>query len=340
MTNIFKIDDIALRHVHPDDYDALFALNAIWDIVKNTGSWSYPPDPDQVLNRCTPIDATDGIRGVITHQGRVIGQAGLAGDMIYYALHPEFWGQGIITRVARALVEYAFCNTSLDVITSGVYSDNPASLRVMEKLGFREIDPNTWYSRARQGTVQCRNFALTRMDWALRNPPILHTDRLVLTPLTFDHLTQFAEILGHPDVAPMMMPATVPWPIDDAADILSRSIYLGRLGFRMAILAGERMVGTCGIGPSGSVMFAIHPDAWGQGFATEAMQSFISHIFARYTVDQITADHFTDNPASGAVLQKLGFHQTGFGTGTSAARLEPAPVLEYAQRNPNVRITS
>src|SRR6056300_1631494 len=185
MTNIFKIDDIALRHVHPDDYNALFALNAIWDIVKNTGSWSYPPDPDQVRNRCTPIDATDGIRGVITHQGRVIGQAGLAGDMIYYALHREFWGQGIITRVARALVEYVFCNTSLDVITSGVYSDNPASLRVMEKLGFREIDPNKWYSRARQGTVQCRNFALTRMDWALQNPPILHTDRLVLTPLTF-----------------------------------------------------------------------------------------------------------------------------------------------------------
>ena len=81
MTNIFKMDDISLRHVHPDDYDALFALNAIWDIVKNTGSWSYPPDPDQVRNRCTPIDATDGIRGVITQQGRVIGQAGLAGDM-------------------------------------------------------------------------------------------------------------------------------------------------------------------------------------------------------------------------------------------------------------------
>lgn len=43
---IFKTERLTLRHIGPDDYDAVFAMNAIYDLVKNTGSWAYPPDPN------------------------------------------------------------------------------------------------------------------------------------------------------------------------------------------------------------------------------------------------------------------------------------------------------
>ena len=46
----------------------------------------------------------------------------------------------------------------------------------------------------------------------------------------------------------------------------------------------------------------------------------------------IEADHFDDNPASGAVLRKLGFQELGKGIGKSQARLEPAPVTLYRLR--------
>lgn len=331
---------LTLRHIAPDDYDAVFAMNQIYDLVKNTGSWAFPPDPDQIRDLCNHTDIKSGVRGVIVRDKTVIGQAGLINGMLYYTLHPDHWGNGYATEIARPLLSYGFHHYAWDVIFSGVFVDNPASVRVMEKLGMRETLPDRWYSRARGAAVDSRNFVMTRLEWALHNPLYLTTPRLGLQPLTFDHLAPFAALMGHPQVAPMMMPATVPWPEHAAAKIIAGSVYLAQLGFRMAIVLNDQMIGTCGVGPDGSVMFAIHPDHWGQGYATEATGAFIDHLFNSYPLTRMTADHFTDNPASGRVLSKLGFEHTGIGVGTSAARLEPAAVLEYAMSNPNVRIPS
>ncbi len=337
---IFKTERLTLRHIGPDDYDAVFAMNAIYDLVKNTGSWAYPPDPDQIRDLCNHTDTKSGVRGVIVLDDMVIGQAGLIDGMLYYTLHPDHWGRGYATEIARPLIAYGFHYYDWDVIFSGVFADNPGSVRVMEKLGMRETLSDRWYSRARGAALDSRNFVMTRFEWALHNPLSLKTDRLMLIPLTFDHLTPFAELMGHPQVAPMVMPATVPWPEHAAAKIIAGSVYLAQLGFRMAILHDDQMIGTCGVGQKGSLMYAVHPDHWGKGYATEAMIAFINHLFTHYPVSRLTADHFLDNPSSGRVLTKIGFEQTGIGVGNSAARLEPAAVLEYAMSNPNVRITS
>jgi RimJ/RimL family protein N-acetyltransferase len=67
------------------------------------------------------------------------------------------------------------------------------------------------------------------------------------------------------------------------------------------------------------------------------MIEFLADSFERYDIDAVVADHFADNPASGAVLRKLGFQKTGESTGTSAARLEPAPVIDYLLDASDVR---
>ena len=72
------------------------------------------------------------------------------------------------------------------------------------------------------------------------------------------------------------------------------------------------------------------PSHWGQGLTTEAMAAFLADCYTRFPrIDEIKAGHFTDNPASGAVLRKLGFEQVGEGMATSLVRLEPAPELIY-----------
>ncbi len=50
---------------------------------------------------------------------------------------------------------------------------------------------------------------------------------------------------------------------------------------------------------------------WGKGYATEAGQAVIN--IARWTLKlpRLTSGHFVDNPASGRVLNKLGFKSTG-----------------------------
>jgi len=53
-----------------------------------------------------------------------------------YWLGEEFWGRGIMTEVVSAVVNYCFDKLPLDRIHAEVYSNNPASARVLEKAGF------------------------------------------------------------------------------------------------------------------------------------------------------------------------------------------------------------
>jgi len=56
---------------------------------------------------------------------------------IGYWLGEAFWGRGITTAAVTALTEYAFSSLDLRRLEAGIYSWNPASMRVLEKSGYR-----------------------------------------------------------------------------------------------------------------------------------------------------------------------------------------------------------
>jgi RimJ/RimL family protein N-acetyltransferase len=53
-----------------------------------------------------------------------------------YWLGEPYWGRGIITTSVRAVTEFAIKELGLTRIESYVFSWNPASARVLEKMGF------------------------------------------------------------------------------------------------------------------------------------------------------------------------------------------------------------
>jgi RimJ/RimL family protein N-acetyltransferase len=55
---------------------------------------------------------------------------------IGYWLGEPFWGRGIVTDAVHALVPVVFSQTDLIRIQAGIFSHNPASMRVLEKCGF------------------------------------------------------------------------------------------------------------------------------------------------------------------------------------------------------------
>jgi len=59
--------------------------------------------------------------------------------VLFYLLKSSYWGQGLATEAARALLEYAFGEMNLPQVDSAAASDNLASVRVMEKLGMRSL---------------------------------------------------------------------------------------------------------------------------------------------------------------------------------------------------------
>lgn len=57
--------------------------------------------------------------------------------------------------------------------------------------------------------------------------------------------------------------------------------------------------------------YGLNPEAWGQGYATEAVRALVAVLLARPGVRRVTAQTATSNPASARVLEKLGFERVG-----------------------------
>ena len=131
---------------------------------------------------------------------------------------------------------------------------------------------------------------------------------------------------------------TAPWPYLPAH--AESWIATARAPHRPASLiflrtsGAPELIGAIGIHdlPNGAVELGywIARRHWGRGYATEAGRALLA--FARDTLrlDEVVAGHFLDNPASGSVLRKLGFQQTGaIRLRHSLARGEEAPVAEF-----------
>lgn len=71
-----------------------------------------------------------------------------------------------------------------------------------------------------------------------------------------------------------------------------------------------RVIGKAGCWRVPEIGYILHPDAWGQGLAREALSAAIPEIFARFPIDAITADVDPRNAASLKLLHRLGFIET------------------------------
>lgn len=57
---------------------------------------------------------------------------------ISYDLSKEYWGQGIMTSVLRLIIKYGFEHMKLKRIQATVVPENKASVRVLQKLSFKD----------------------------------------------------------------------------------------------------------------------------------------------------------------------------------------------------------
>jgi len=80
--------------------------------------------------------------------GEAIGDSGLlvlpeSGNIdLGFRFLKSFWGMGYGTEVAAAWIRGAFAQLALERLTAFAHPENPASLRVLEKVGFRRLGPH------------------------------------------------------------------------------------------------------------------------------------------------------------------------------------------------------
>ncbi len=142
------------------------------------------------------------------------------------------------------------------------------------------------------------------------------TERLLLRPGWAEDAPALATAIADEMIVRNL--ATAPWPyrLRDAEAFLAQPrdpVLPSFLIFERT--DGEpRLVGSCGLGrrPSGAVELGywIARPFWGRGIATEAATALIE-IARTMGFTRLEGSHFLDNPASGRVLEKLGFEPLG-----------------------------
>ena len=93
---------------------------------------------------------------VIEHEGEWIGMIDLfkrsedSALEIGYSIMPDYWGHGYMYEACDTIIEEARKTLGATRIVAGVFIDNPASLRLLRKLGFTAARTREeWFSMGR-----------------------------------------------------------------------------------------------------------------------------------------------------------------------------------------------
>ncbi|MFG1180918.1 GNAT family N-acetyltransferase [Xanthobacter versatilis] len=85
---------------------------------------------------------------------------------IGYWIGEPFWCRGIATEAVRAVIDYAFSETDLQLLIGSARVVNPASRRVLEKCGFQWSGVGLTRVKALGASVPVDRFQLDRRIWA------------------------------------------------------------------------------------------------------------------------------------------------------------------------------
>ena len=150
--------------------------------------------------------------------------------------------------------------------------------------------------------------------------PRVETQRLVLRPLGLDDARDVQVLAG--DFAIADTTARIPHPYEDGmAEAWIASLAEAIQPRQEWVFGIEESASGCLMGTVGLVSPGEDGDAelgywigrpyWNQGFATEAARVVVDFGFEHAGIARVHAHHFSRNPASGRVLQKLGFRHGG-----------------------------
>lgn len=146
------LGDYVLRELDLDkDVDAFYAY------VCNENVNAFLSDEDTPKDRAAAIEELKYWRDLFTHKrsfywaiarkdtNEIIGTCGFnmwsfthGRAEVSYDLNYEYWGNGITTKALKKMVEFGFERMRLNRIQATVSDANAASIRVLEKVSFKE----------------------------------------------------------------------------------------------------------------------------------------------------------------------------------------------------------
>ncbi len=149
---------------------------------------------------------------------------------------------------------------------------------------------------------------------------VLETERLILRPITFEDIPDIQRLAGDRDVASQTSDGEIPQPGAEEQWFKKRQEgFKKREAADFAIIHRDEgiLIGAIGLGAeykkdeSMQLGYWIGKPYWNHGYCTEAARAVLKYGFEALKSHRIYSRHFTHNPASGRVMQKIGMKYEG-----------------------------
>lgn len=148
----------------------------------------------------------------------------------------------------------------------------------------------------------------------------METNRILLRPWCEDDAEALFKYASDPEVGPR-----AGWPphksVEESLEVIC-NFFLNDHTWAVVLKETSEAIGCVGYLPAASSNLQIDDDQcevgywiarpyWGEGICTEALQLVVNHCIKEKGFNVLWGDFFLDNPASGRVMEKCGFVDTG-----------------------------
>ena len=177
--DVFRIETarLWLRWPRAADARALQQIAGVAEVAEMTATWPHPlPDGEadwRILRARESNAAGEALVLAITRKKspeQLIGLVGVSetgeGEVgLGYLLGPAHQRRGVMTEAVGGLAGAVFSSSGYGLIRASSRVVNPASRRVLEKVGFAHVGVSKMTAPARGGEIDVDEFQLSLADW-------------------------------------------------------------------------------------------------------------------------------------------------------------------------------
>ncbi|HEV2667744.1 MAG TPA: GNAT family N-acetyltransferase [Blastocatellia bacterium] len=148
--NILETNRLVLRLLAPADAADLYRIYSDPETIKFMGKApdSVEEERNHIQSHIAQHYEKNGVglwATVLKENNRLIGRCGLMRKQIdgveeveiAYLLDREYWGKGLATEAAEAIVKHGYAKYGFRRIVAVIHPQNVASIRVVEKIGMK-----------------------------------------------------------------------------------------------------------------------------------------------------------------------------------------------------------
>lgn len=167
-------DRLVLRPTSVVDAPSAVEIQANWAVTSMLAGARFPPDRQEIVrwfaHHPEEWQAGAAYRFAVEYVGTFIGVVDIesiregSGSLGYW-LEPSSWGKGIATEAAQAVIRFGFDVIGLRELRAGHAADNPASGKILTKIGFRYVETVRIHSRSRDTEIEHCRYLLPRDEW-------------------------------------------------------------------------------------------------------------------------------------------------------------------------------